>query len=218
MPSVYGENPANFWIHTNMLTLNGKKMSKSIGNSVFPNEIFEGKNSIFSKSFSPMTLKFFMYQAHYRNTLDLSNTALLASEKAFEKIAQLSTDLQSVKVSDSSDLNAKDWINSCYNSLNDDFNSPKLIACFFELNKLINSVKKSKVKLDSKNKELYIKYFRIFSEDILGLNFNNQIDNQSEIIDILLELREKERENKNFETSDYIRKRLNSLGINVEDN
>ena len=136
--SVYGKNPANFWIHTNMLTLNGKKMSKSIGNSVFPNEIFEGKNSIFSKSFSPMTLKFFMYQAHYRNTLDLSNNALLSSEKAFEKIAQLSTDLQSVKVSDSSDLNANKWIDSCYDSLNDDFNSPKLIACFFELNKLIN--------------------------------------------------------------------------------
>ena len=216
--SVYGENPANFWIHTNMLTLNGKKMSKSIGNSVFPNEIFEGKNSIFSKSFSPMTLKFFMYQAHYRNTLDLSNNALLSSEKAFEKIAQLSTDLQIVKVSDSSDLNAKDWIDSCYESLNDDFNSPKLIACFFELNKLINSVKKGKVQLDSKNKELYIKYFRIFSEDILGLNFNSKIDKQSEIVDILLELREKERKNKNFETSDYIRKRLNSLGINVEDN
>ena len=193
-------------------------MSKSIGNSVFPNEIFEGKNSIFSKSFSPMTLKFFMYQAHYRNTLDLSNNALLSSEKAFEKIAQLSTDLLSVKVSDSSDLNAKDWIDSCYDSLNDDFNSPKLIACFFELNKLINSVKKGKVQLESKNKELYIKYFRIFTEDILGLNFNSKIDKQSEIVDILLELREKERKNKNFETSDYIRKRLNSLGINVEDN
>ena len=102
--------------------------------------------------------------------------------------------------------------------MNDDFNSPKLIACFFELNKLINSVKKGKVQLDSKNKELYIKYFRIFTEDILGLNFNSKIDKQSEIVDILLELREKERKNKNFETSDYIRKRLNSLGINVEDN
>tara|TARA_A100001011_G_scaffold66494_2_gene67535 strand:+ start:4524 stop:5957 length:1434 start_codon:yes stop_codon:yes gene_type:complete len=217
--SAYGENPANFWIHTNMLTLNGKKMSKSTGNSVFPNEIFEGKNSIFSKSFSPMTLKFFMYQAHYRNTLDLSNNALLASEKAFEKIAQLKIDLQSVKVSDSSDLNAKDWIDNCYNSLNDDFNSPKLIACLFELNKLISLVKNSKVQLDSTNKKLYIKYFRIFSEDILGLNFNKtQIDSQSEIIDILLELREKERKNKNFETSDYIREKLNSLGINIEDN
>ena len=87
-----------------------------------------------------------------------------------------------------------------------------------DLNKLINSVKKGKVQLDFKNKELYIKYFRIFSEDILGLNFNSKIDKQSEIVDILLELREKERKNKNFETSDYIRKRLNSLGINVEDN
>tara|TARA_Y200000002_G_scaffold83590_1_gene66367 strand:+ start:136 stop:618 length:483 start_codon:yes stop_codon:yes gene_type:complete len=160
-----------------------------------------------------------MFQAHYRNTLDLSNNALLASEKAFEKIAQLKIDLQSVKVSDSSDLNAEDWIDNCYDSLNDDFNSPKLIACLFELNKLISLVKNSKVQLDSTNKKLYIKYFRIFSEDILGLNFNKtQIDSQSEIIDILLELREKERKNKNFETSDYIREKLNSLGINIEDN
>ena len=87
--SVYGENPANFWVHTNMLTLNGKKMSKSVGNSVFPNEIFDGSNQNFTKAFSPMILKFFMYQAHYRNTLDISNDALLAAEKGFEKIKSL---------------------------------------------------------------------------------------------------------------------------------
>jgi cysteinyl-tRNA synthetase len=215
--SAYGENPANYWIHTNMLTLNGKKMSKSIGNSVFPNEIFEGKNDIFSKSFSPMTLKFFMYQAHYRNTLDLSNNALLSSEKAFAKIIQLNKDLQNLKVSETSELNAQSWINDCYSALNDDFNSPKLIAYFFELIKSINKVKSGISKLDLKNKDLLLKYFKIFSEDILGLDLNDNQNNQSEIVDLLLEIREKERENKNFETSDYIRNRLNSLGINIED-
>ena len=215
--SAYGENPANYWIHTNMLTLNGKKMSKSIGNSVFPNEIFEGKNDIFSKSFSAMTLKFFMYQAHYRNTLDLSNNALLSSEKAFAKIIQLNKDLQNVKVSETSELNAQSWINDCYSALNDDFNSPKLIAYFFELIKSINKVKSGTFKLDVKNKDLLLKYFKIFSEDILGLDLNDNQNNQSEIVDLLLEIREKERENKNFETSDYIRNKLNSLGINIED-
>ena len=215
--SAYGENPANYWIHTNMLTLNGKKMSKSTGNSVFPNEIFEGKNDIFSKSFSPMILKFFMYQAHYRNTLDLSNNALLSSEKAFAKIIQLNKDLQNLKVSETSELNAQSWINDCYSALNDDFNSPKLIACFFELIKSINMVKSGTSKLDVKNKDLLLKYFKIFSEDILGLDLNDNQNNQSEIVDLLLEIREKERENKNFETSDYIRNRLNSLGINIED-
>ena len=108
--SVYGNNPANYWIHTNMLTLNGKKMSKSLDNSVFPNEIFNGSNKEFSKKFSPMTLKFFMYQAHYRNTLDISNDALLAAEKGFEKIKILGGEISTINESKKNDFNASEWV------------------------------------------------------------------------------------------------------------
>ena len=129
--SVYGENPANFWVHTNMLTLNGKKMSKSVGNSVFPNEIFDGSNQNFTKAFSPMILKFFMYQAHYRNTLDISNDALLAAEKGFEKIKSLNKDINEILSNKTNDFNVMDWVNDCYETLHDDLHSTKIIEKLF---------------------------------------------------------------------------------------
>ncbi len=216
--SVYGENPANYWIHTNMLTLNGKKMSKSIGNSVFPTEIFSGSNKAFSKRFNPMVLKFFMYQAHYRNTLDISNDALIAAEKGFEKIKTLINELNSLNESKENDFNVNEWVNDCYNALNDDFNSPKLIAKLFNLNKIVLEIKNGKKNIDSKNLKILKKYFLIFYSEILGLyEVSSNQEKYDEILNLLLELREKERLNKNYKTSDYIRNRLSELGINVND-
>ena len=216
--SVYGDNPANYWIHTNMLTLNGKKMSKSIGNSVFPNEIFEGSNKAFTKKFTPMTLKFFMYQAHYRNTLDISNDALLAAEKGFEKIKILNNDIRNLTPTKKNDFNINQWVNECYESLNDDFNSAKLIAKLFDLNKIVFEIKKGKKSIDSENLKILKKYFLIFYSEILGLYEDNSGQKKyDEILDLLLELREKERLNKNYKSSDYIRDRLNEFGINVND-
>ena len=216
--SVYGENPANFWVHTNMLTLNGKKMSKSVGNSVFPNEIFDGSNQNFTKAFSPMILKFFMYQAHYRNTLDISNDALLAAEKGFEKIKSLNKDINEILSNKTNDFNVMDWVNDCYQTLNDDFNSPKLIAKLFELHKVVSEIKSSRKNIDSKNLILLKKYFKGFYDEIFGLNKNySKDDNQNELLKLILELRKKERDNKNFDASDYIRDRLIELGINVSD-
>ena len=216
--SVYGDNPANYWIHTNMLTLNGKKMSKSIGNSVFPNEIFEGSNKAFTKKFTPMTLKFFMYQAHYRNTLDISNDALLAAEKGFEKIKTLNNDIHNLTPTKKNDFNINQWVNECYESLNDDFNSAKLIAKLFDLNKIVFEIKKGKKSIDSENLKILKKYFLIFYSEILGLFEDDSSQKKyDEILDLLLELREKERLNKNYKSSDYIRDRLNEFGINVND-
>ena len=216
--SVYGENPANFWVHTNMLTLNGKKMSKSDGNSVFPSEIFDGSNQNFTKAFSPMILKFFMYQAHYRNTLDISNDALLAAEKGFEKIKSLNKDINEILSNKTNDFNVMDWVNDCYQTLNDDFNSPKLIAKLFELHKVVSEIKSFRKNIDSKNLILLKKYFKVFYDEILGLNKNySKDDNQNEFLKLILELRKKERDNKNFDASDYIRDRLIELGINVSD-
>ena len=216
--SVYGNNPANYWIHANMLTLNGKKMSKSAGNSVLPFEIFNGSNNIFSKSYSPMTLKFFIYQAHYRNTLDLSDEALKASEKAYEKIKTIPNELNSIIPGNENDCDAQLWVNNCYNSLNDDFNSPKLIAEFFNLYKNIQEIKSKSKRIDSANLKKFQEYFSIFFTDVLGFDDEKSEKNQiDEVLDILLEIRDNERDKKNYEVSDLIRDKLSKLGININD-
>ena len=216
--SVYGNNPANYWIHTNMLTLNGKKMSKSLGNSVFPNEIFYGSNKAFSKKFSPMTLKFFMYQAHYRNTLDISNDALLAAEKGFQKIKNLNEEISTIYESKKNDFNASAWVNECYEALNDDFNSPKLIAKLFDLHKTVIEIKNKTKSIDSKNKKILLKFYKIFYAEILGLDDDSSSNEKfDEILELILELREKERLSKNYDKSDYIRDKLNELGLKIND-
>ena len=216
--SVYGNNPANYWIHTNMLTLNGKKMSKSLGNSVFPNEIFNGSNKAFSKKFSPMTLKFFMYQAHYRNTLDISNDALLAAEKGFQKIKNLNEEISTIYESKKNDFNASAWVNECYEALNDDFNSPKLIAKLFDLHKTVSEIKNKTKSIDSKNKKILLKFYKIFYAEILGLDDDSSSNEKfDEILELILELREKERLSKNYDKSDYIRDKLNELGLKIND-
>ena len=216
--SVYGNNPANYWIHANMLTLNGKKMSKSAGNSVLPFEIFNGSNKIFSKSYSPMVLKFFIFQAHYRNTLDLSDEALKASEKAYEKIKTIPNELNSIIPGNENDCDAELWIKNCYNSLNDDFNSPKLIAEFFNLYKNIQEIKSKSKSIDSANLKKFQEYFSIFYTDILGFDDEKSEKNQlDEVLDILLEIRDNERDKKNYEVSDLIRDKLSKLGININD-
>ena len=216
--SVYGNNPANYWIHANMLTLNGKKMSKSAGNSVLPFEIFNGSNKIFSKSYSPMVLKFFIFQAHYRNTLDLSDEALKASEKAYEKIKTIPNELDSIIPGNENDCDAQLWVNNCYNSLNDDFNSPKLIAEFFNLYKNIQEIKNKSKRIDSANLKKFQEYFSIFFTDVLGFDDEKSEKNQiDEVLDILLEIRDNERDKKNYEVSDLIRDKLSKLGININD-
>ena len=216
--SVYGNNPANYWIHTNMLTLNGKKMSKSLDNSVFPNEIFSGSNKEFSKKFSPMTLKFFMYQAHYRNTLDISNHALLAAEKGFEKIKMLWEEISTIHESKKNDFNASEWVNECYDALNDDFNSPKLIAKLFDLHKTVSEIKNKTKSIDLKNKKILIRFYKVFYSEILGLDDDNSSQEKfDEILELILELREKERLSKNYEKSDYIRDKLSELGVKIND-
>ena len=216
--SVYGNNPANYWIHANMLTLNGKKMSKSAGNSVLPFEIFNGSNNIFSKSYSPMALKFFIYQAHYRNTLDLSDEALKASEKAYEKIKTIPNELNSIVPGNENDFDAQLWVNNCYNSLNDDFNSPKLIAEFFNLYKNIQEIKSKSKRINSANLKKFQEYFSIFFTDVLGFDDEKSEKNQiDEVLDILLEIRDNERDKKNYEVSDLIRDKLSKLGININD-
>tara|TARA_B000000532_G_C18869195_1_gene407678 strand:- start:1579 stop:2394 length:816 start_codon:yes stop_codon:yes gene_type:complete len=218
--STNKKNPANYWLHTNMLTLNGKKMSKSTNNFILPQEIFDGNNKFFEKSFSPNIVKFFMYQAHYRSQLDISNDALLASEKGFKKIEKAFFLIDDLKVSKSCDFNCDSWIDKCYQNLNDDINTPKLIANIFEIVKFIFEVKNDKMKIDKESKTKIKNSLSVFVEEILGLNFTKKssVDLDVDLIELVKEIRNIERDKKNYELSDLIRDRLNSLGINIEDN
>ena len=219
--SVNKKNPANYWLHTNMLTLNGKKMSKSTNNYILPKEIFDGNNKFFEKPFSPDVVKFFMFQAHYRSQLDLSNDALIGSEKAFNKIKKSFNTIDELNISDTCDFNIESWIKKCYENLNDDLNTPKLIANIFDVVKFIFEVKSGKSKIDTPSKNKIKSTLKIFIVNVFGLNLDTVDEKDGDLtknlIDLVKEIRDVERNKKNYELSDFIRERLNTLGINIED-
>jgi len=214
--------PVNYWMHANMLTLNGKKMAKSTGNNILPHEIFSGNNTILSKAFSAAVTKFFMYQANYRSILDFSNDALLASEKGFKRLMEAFKMLNEIKPSGNSEFDASTWRQSCYNAMNDDFNSPILIAQLFEAAKVINSAKEGKISLTQDDLDIIQKTMQDFIFDILGLedigaNQSSDGNKLSEAVNILIELRNQARSNKDFATSDLIRDQLQAAGIQLKD-
>ena len=219
--AAYNQNPANYWVHTNMLTLNGRKMSKSTENFILPENLFIGESDIIEKGYNPMVVKFLMYQAHYRNTLDLSNESLLASEKGYNKLMQSFSDIDILKPSEKGSDKYKLIVDKCYNSMLDDFNSPKLISHLFELSKLIEDIKKEKEFISKKDIDNLRSYMKIFLVDILGFsthkNNERKVVNKDKLIDALIDIRDFSRKKKNYEISDIIRDKLNSLGINIED-
>jgi len=215
-------NPVNYWMHANMLTLNGKKMAKSTGNNILPHELFSGKNDILSKSFSPAVTKFFMYQANYRSILDFSNEALLASEKGFARLMEAYRLLPEINASGESNFDALQWRQSCYDAMNDDFNSPILIAQLFEASKAINSAKEGNITLTQNDINLLQKTMHDFIFDVLGLegatiSKSNDGNKLSEAVNILIGLRNQARANKDYTTSDLIRDQLKNARIILKD-
>ena len=221
--ACFGTNAANYWIHANMLTLNGQKMSKSTGNNILPDEIFSSGSPLLSKTFSESSVKFFMLQAHYRSVLDLSNDALLASEKGFNKIIDAISILENFKdFSDSTnDFDIEKWVKECYDAMNDDFNTPILIANIFEAVKFINKIKSGIAKISEKDYNILSETISSFVFDVMGLKKTNILqkgdDKLDEVIDIILELRNDARKNKNFELGDKIRDMLKDKGISIND-
>ena len=219
--AAYNQNPATYWVHTNMLTLNGRKMSKSTENFILPENLFSGESDMIEKGYNPMVVKFLMYQAHYRNTLDLSNESLLASEKGYNKLMQSFFDIDILKPSEKGSDKYKLIVDKCYNSMLDDFNSPKLISHLFELSKLIDDIKKEKEFISKKEIDDLRNYMKVFLIDILGFsthkNIERKVVNKDKLIDALIDIRDFSRKKKNYEISDIIRDKLNSLGINIED-
>lgn len=216
-----GNSPVNYWLHANMLTLNGKKMSKSTDNNIYPNEIFSGENEILSKAFLPSVVRFFMMQAHYTSILDLSNDALLASEKGYFRLMESLEVLEKLSTSTTTDFNIETWQQKCYGAMNDDFNSPILIATLFEAVKHINLIKEGQETITEKDKELLQNILHTFIYEILGLESKNASENDTDklsgVVELLIQLRNEARENKDFATSDKIRDELVALGIQLKD-
>lgn len=216
-----GKSPVQYWLHANMLTLNGKKMAKSTGNSILPGEIFSGNNEILSKAFSPSMLRFFMMQAHYTSILDISNDALLASEKGFNKLMEAINALDTLVEGKQTNFDIPAWKQSCYDAMNDDFNTPILIAKLFDAVKHINLIKEGKESITAADKAILKETVHSFVFDVLGLENKQSSPRDTEklsgTVELLIQLRKNARENKDFTTSDSIRDQLAALGIQLKD-
>lgn len=216
-----GQTPVNYWMHANMLTLNGKKMAKSTGNNILPREILTGDNSILSKAFSASVARFFMLQAHYRSILDFSDDAIVAAEKGYKRLMEAIESLKELDSSSNSTLDIASWKQSCYDAMNDDFNTPILIAQLFEGVRYINLLKEGKETLTAIDLKTFSTAIQAFVFDVLGLEDEKLSDTNNDklegTVNMLIEMRKQARDNKNFALSDQIRDQLIALGIQLKD-
>ena len=213
-------NPVNYWLHANMLILNGQKMAKSTGNYILPNEIFSGDNKILSKAFSPSATRFFMLQAHYRSILDFTNDGIEAAEKGYIKLFEAINKLDKIEVSDVTSFSVADWKQKCYDALNDDFNSPILIANLFEAVRYINLLMEHKETITKSDLTEFTTSIHNFVFDVLGLENDLQKDSSDKlagVVEMLINMRKDARDNKDWALSDKIRNELAEIGIQLKD-
>jgi cysteinyl-tRNA synthetase len=219
--AALGKGPVKYWMHNNMITINGQKMARSLGNFITLDQLFSGNHPVLQQPYSPMTVRFFILQAHYRSTLDFSNEALLAAEKGLQKLMKAIETLNKLKPSANSTIDVGKLKKKCYEALDDDLNSPVLLSHLFEGVKFINSVADGSEKIDGPGLESLKELFNPFVFDILGLK--DEITGKSdekltgELINMIVDLRQDAKNRKEFEVSDKIRQELNKLGINLKD-
>lgn len=210
--------PARYWMHTNMLTVNGARMSKSAGNGFLPLELFTGAHPLLERGYSPMTVKFFMLQAHYRSTLDFSNEALDASEKGFRRLMNATALLEKLVPSEKSDFDIENIRLNCIKAMNDDFNSPVVIAELFEAARIINSVYDGKAQLNAADLDKLKQLVNDFVFDIFGLKDEDSSNTElNSVLDMVIDIRKSAKENKDYATSDKIRVGLQQIGIQLKD-
>ena len=213
------KNPAKYWLHNNMITVNGQKMAKSLGNGILIHELFEGKHHLLDQAYSPMTLRFFLLQAHYRSTLDFSNEALKAAEKGFQRLMNGVRILEDLTPSSDSDYNVNEWQKKLYDQLNDDLSTPQVIATLFEAVKKINEIASNRLKISEKDLEILKTTFKLFVFEILG--FVSERTENSHTLDgimsLVLEIRNTAKQNKDWDTADKIRKQLKESGVEIMD-
>jgi cysteinyl-tRNA synthetase len=210
-----GKSPATYWVHTNMLTLNGKKMSKSDGNYLLPLDLFSGNHESLSKSYEPSVVRFFMMQAHYRSTLDISDVALSGSEKAFNRLMNAYKTLHKLTPSNISSVDVITLERKMYEAMDNDFDTSSLVAKLFEAVDIINNKPLTQYDID-----VLKRIYENFVFDIMGLKLEENSKATyalSKVMDLVLELRDKAKSNKDYATSDEIRNKLNDAGIEVKD-
>ena len=213
-------NPVNYWMHNNMITIDGKKMGKSLGNFINLEEFFNGTHAKLDRAYSPMTIRFFILQAQYRSTVDFGNEALQAAEKGFTKLMNAMETLENLKNSDSSTYDINELEKNCYAAMDDDFNTPILIAHLFDGVRIINSVKDGKESLTASDLSKMQKLFSDFVTDILGLISAKESGGNGlteEVMELVLKLRGNAKKNKDFSTADLIRDELDKAGIQIKD-
>jgi len=218
-----GKDAVRYWMHNNMITINGQKMGKSLGNFITLREFFEGNHPSLDRPYSPMSIRFFVLQAHYRSTLDFSNEALQASDKGLKRLLEAYETLQHLQPAEKSTVEIQHVEKNCYEALNDDFNSPLAIAALFDAVRIINSVKDGKEFLDQTGLSNLKATFDTFLIDILGLKGESASESKKlydllgSLMQMVLELRQNARQNKDWPTSDKIRNELSRLKIEVKD-
>ncbi|MEQ9231331.1 MAG: DALR domain-containing protein, partial [Cyclobacteriaceae bacterium] len=222
-----GKGGAKYWLHTNMLTVNGQKMSKSLGNSFLPRELMSGDHELLERGYSAMTIRFFMLQSHYASTLDFSNDALEGARKGFVKLSNALRTIQEMKWSDDvkEEVNEKqsEQINklcdNCYHAMNDDFNTALTLGHLFNMVKKINSIHTGQLKLEEIGKEAFNRMketFLGFAKNVLGLKHESDLDGQA-LIEVILEEYKQAKEVRNFEKVDHLRAHLKKQGVVVKD-
>ena len=214
-----GKEPVKYWLHNNMITINGQKMGKSLGNFINLDEFFNGTHKLLDQAYSPMTIRFFVLQAHYRSTLDFSNEGLKAAEKGMKKLFNAKALLNKLKTEEKSTSDIAAVKQACYSAMNDDMNSAMVIAELFEAVRIINSVHAGIETISKFDLEELQKFFPIFIENILGLKEENAVgDNGLEgLMQIILGVRSSAKANRDFATSDKIRDELAALGFKIKD-
>ena len=212
-------SPVNYWMHANMLTMNSQRMSKSTGNYILPMDLITGNNTFFDKAFHPSVVRFCFMQAHYRSVLDISNDAMLASEKGYQRLMEAVSAVGQLSTSSESSVNIEEWKSKCYDALNDDFNSPIFISHLFEAVKWIFLIKEGKETITEGDLETLNSLLNAFVYDVLGLQNIEETNGEKldQTLKVLIDLRNQARKAKNFELSDQIRDLLLERGIELKD-
>ena len=220
--AALGKESVRYWIHNNMITINGQKMARSLGNFITLDELFRGSHPVLEQAYSPMTIRFFILQAHYRSTVDFSNEALKAAEKGLQKLIKAIENLKKIKPSSASTVNIEELKNRCYEALNDDLNSPVALSHLFDGVRIINSLIDGSEKIDAAGLKAIADLFNLFVFDILGLKNESEGHGDekltSELLKIIIDLRQDAKNKKEWAASDKIRSDLKDVGIVLKDN
>ena len=222
-----GKPMVKYWMHNNMITVNGQKMGKSLGNFITLEQFFTGNHESLEQAYSPMTIRFFILSAHYRGTVDFSNDALKASEKGLARLMSGIADLDRMQTSKESDKEVAEFVAAlrqrCYDAMNDDLQSPIVISCLFEACRIINMVNDHKLHINEADKKELYDTMHLFAFDLLGLKAEKSGSNDAreeaygKVVDMVLELRNKAKANKDWGTCDEIRDALKEAGFEVKD-